>query len=146
MSNDLEAAFAEAETEIKEAELAMLQRHQVSSPTLNDSGCDLTANAPLDDDKTQSSTLDEVALTKRFSADSVSKISSVHFRSKNGPADGSLSPHRSRQRPRTTPASQQHISKLPSTGHVSSIIGRFEQSRSDNNFSAPAISNKTSTR
>ena len=145
MSYDLEAAFAEAQTQIEEAEREMLQRHQVSSGMLNDSGYDLTANTPLGGENGRSITIDKDGIAKQFSKDDDSKISS-RFRSISKRPDENLSSYRSRQRPRTNPASKQHISKFPSTGRVSSIIGRFEQSRPEKTSSVSASRSPTGQR
>ncbi|XP_076805844.1 uncharacterized protein LOC143449499 [Clavelina lepadiformis] len=126
-----------------------------SSATFSDSGCELTVQAAAEEIPPSSNTsIKNSPSHKRNSIETLgngtdikdfteyppekfqrtTKSSEVRIRTDKSKRD-KKSPTRSKTRPRTTPATKQQMlligmqkyERLPTAGHVSSIVGRFEQ-------------------
>ena len=153
ISLDLDAALAEAHVEFEEAEREM-RGIQISNATLNDSGCDLAVSTSQEGDVKPRLSNGAASVSNEEKAvknDDVQPIfgdqgpqHKALLRNKKK-ENGVHSSQRSKQRPRTTPAIYQHLPKhdrLPVSGHVSSIVGRFEQARPEDSSSAETSSYK----
>ena len=134
---NIEAALAEAHLEFEEAEKELRVKINSAAP----SRCKLAATTSLEachPHETFSSKDDQDL--KNRTLKQPTELCDHAGSEKSNESMG----HRPRQRPRTNPAATKHRSKferLPASGHVSSIIGRFESENPEKESTGPGFSN-----
>ena len=129
-------------------------RSREHSPNLHDSGCELTSFTSRDGGSKPNLTngkLNSVKVSEKVKKKHESVINEETLRTTSNARssqkeNAKFSSQRSRQRPRSTQATnkQSKFDRLPSAGHVSSIIGRFEQTKPTRNSSVSSFGGKSS--
>ena len=149
---DIDASLAQDYIKFEETEREM-RGVPLSSATQNESGYPLVeATLPVGDAKQKLANGKTAFLNTKNTASNENTLPVAGDQKpqraarigSNKEDEKTLSPQRSRQRPRATPTLQ-HLPKydrLPASGHVSSIIGRFEQTRPEKPTEISASSNK----